>query len=92
MVRFNFYRAEEFWYLRIVRASDNAVYDVTAGGLSAGPSYAASVITLVWDAVVGAYLVEIPELPVDDYDLCFYNYEVPADTDVVTYGQEHRVV
>lgn len=90
MSGFNFYRAQDNWYLRIVRQSDNAIWDETAGAISLGPSYVDSVIVLVWNTLAECYVVDLPDLPVDEYDLLFYNAASPASGDEVLYGQEYN--
>lgn len=92
MASFNFYRVEANWYIRIIRVSDNAVYDAVAGAFDAAPTWAASAITLTWDAVIEGYPVNMPVLAVGDYDIVFYDNLVPASGDEVLYGQDWRVV
>ena len=92
MMKFYLYREQTNWYMRIVRLMDGAIYDRIAGALSMGPGWAASAIALVWDANIGGYIVEVPQLPPEDYDLLFYESASPASSDVVKYGEYYSKV
>ena len=88
MVIFNFYRAEENWYLRIVDKSNGYVWDTNAAALAAAPTWSNSVIALVWSNAINGYPVVIPTtLPYGSYELQFYNAAVPAAADDVRYGE-----
>ena len=90
MATFNFYRSQENWYMRIVRPLDGQIYDANAVAMAAAPSWANSVVTLVWDTATNCYPVNVPTLPNGRYDLLFYNAASPAAGDEVKYGQEYR--
>ena len=91
MATFNFYRPEDNWYVRIVRASDGFIWDQNGGVMAASPSWANSILTMSWDSTIKAYPVNVPTLPLGDYDILFYNAVSPADTDEIQYGQEYSV-
>lgn len=75
-------------YMRLIRVGDGGIVVAATGAISKTTAWAASVITLAKNDLIGGIPVTIPVgLEPGNYDMLIYDAAAPADTDSVQIGR-----
>jgi hypothetical protein len=92
MSKINFGNAWTAPYGRLTQPDSGLIWSVAAGSAGAATAWADSDIALVWSALLGKWVFEIPSaLPAGEWDLDIYDAAVPAATDTIVLERRIRV-